>query len=144
MSAGKGSDRIQIKGKFASVVIQGEDGDDLIETNGILSQSTVLLGGDGNDTLRAGDGFHILVGAEGDDVIVPGNGESVISKGSGADIIEAGGGTRWVLEDIVRTEIPEIERESRISPLLLWIALAASVLALFVLLLFSKRRGRRT
>ena len=70
-----------------SLIVSGEDGDDLIAaSNGIGALTTLTLeGGDGNDDLRGGDGADNLDGGKGDDNVDGNIGADQATLGAGDD-----------------------------------------------------------
>ncbi|MBM79551.1 MAG: hypothetical protein CMJ78_03020 [Planctomycetaceae bacterium] len=87
-----GDDRVIIEaldGDFSAVIsVSGGDGDDMIDTSAVATNST-LDGGSGNDELTSGAGTDVLTGGEGDDEL---------SAGVGNDQIDGQGGTDTIVE----------------------------------------------
>jgi Ca2+-binding RTX toxin-like protein len=70
------------------IVINGLDGDDVVEASGLGAGSIQLTanGGNGNDVLIGGDGNDVLNGGAGDDVLIGGPGLDVLDGAEGDDI----------------------------------------------------------
>lgn len=85
-----------------SVSIFGDDGDDrIVGTDGPGRTDVYLVGGAGDDRIRAGAGDDAFVtGNEGDDFVDGGAGNDWIDGGTGADILVSGAGN-----DIINTDI---------------------------------------
>lgn len=85
-----------------NVVVYGQGGDDYIQmvapeedpNDTGFTFTTHLFGGDGNDTLMASEnsGLTILVGGDGDDTLLGGTGCDILIGGNGADIVSGGAG----------------------------------------------------
>jgi Ca2+-binding RTX toxin-like protein len=74
------------------VVHGGSEGENVIEVDGSVTLSTVLIGGAGNDRIKGGGGPNIILGGGGDDSIVGGKSRDLLIGGDGADrIIGAAG-----------------------------------------------------
>lgn len=80
-----------------SVVLNGTVGNDSLTggannnvINGLQGNDT-LLGGDGNDTLNGGNGNDLLIGGNGNDVLVGGAGNDRMIGGPGIDTASFGG-----------------------------------------------------
>jgi uncharacterized protein GlcG (DUF336 family) len=61
-------------------------------------QSTVLLGGAGNDLLQTGGGPSTLIGASGNDKLIGGVSTDFLSGGAGRDLLNGGAGLANVLD----------------------------------------------
>lgn len=74
------------------LVINGGDGDDVIEASGVAvgAIGLTLNGGDGNDVLIGSDGNDILIGGPGNDVLIGGLGIDILDPGEGDDIVIQG------------------------------------------------------
>ncbi|MBE9039709.1 hypothetical protein IQ235_02725 [Oscillatoriales cyanobacterium LEGE 11467] len=106
--AGEGDDTIILDGVVTSVVLGGGDDDDRIEINNSptdLTQSSYLMGEDGEDTLKGGSGNDFLdggngkdslYGRDGDDMISGGDNDDFISSSTGNDIASGDLGEDWV------------------------------------------------
>lgn len=66
----------------------GGDGNDTVKA---LDSGGVLDGGTGNDTLVGGDGDDLMDGGAGDDLLIGNDGADVLTGGSGLDRIDATG-----------------------------------------------------
>ena len=78
---------------FSKIVVDGGGGDDTLRidrSNGVFTdtESTTLLGGDGNDTLIGDVGAETLDGGAGDDVIDGNQGADTLIGGTGNDTIQ--------------------------------------------------------
>ncbi|WP_415885812.1 hypothetical protein [Providencia rettgeri] len=71
-------------------VIDGQSGDDTIINKGL--ESYVLLGGDGDDNLKASAGNNILYGGAGDNSISGGSGDDLLLSSQGNDELLGGVG----------------------------------------------------
>ena len=81
------------KGTFSftgSIIVFGQDGNDVIAINSAITRSTYLFGGDGNDTITGGGGTNFIMGDDGDDTLNGGPKRNVIIGGDGADSITGG------------------------------------------------------
>ena len=77
---------------FTMIEVDAGGGDDTVtidETAGIFTdtESTRLLGGDGNDTLNGGSGNEIIHGGPGNDTIDPGRGVDTTFGEAGIDLV---------------------------------------------------------
>jgi VCBS repeat-containing protein len=68
------------------------DGDDHLQIAGNISLPTLIMGGVGDDHLKAGSGPSIILGGEGDDTLIGGRGDDELYGGPGADILVGGPG----------------------------------------------------
>jgi Ca2+-binding RTX toxin-like protein len=86
--SGLGAD-VLISGFEASdrLVINGLDGDDVIDASGFTGMQLTLSGGDGDDVLIGGHGNDILHGDAGDDVLIGGGGQDVLDGGTGNNVV---------------------------------------------------------
>jgi hypothetical protein len=73
------------------IVIDGGDGNDSIVL-GVGMIGSVLLGGDGNDTLIGSDGGDTLIGGTGKDRLLGGGGSDRLSGSGGNDVLDGGSG----------------------------------------------------
>ena len=73
-----------------SILVNGGDGDDSIETG---AGNDTVNGGEGNDEIVGGDGNDVISGGDDDDILVGNDGEDVITDGEGDDIVVAGAGS---------------------------------------------------
>lgn len=71
------------------IIIEAGDGDDVIDARG-LNVGVTLIGGDGNDTIRAGRGVDLIIGGPGDDVLVGGQRRDILIGGAGKDRLAGG------------------------------------------------------
>src|SRR5699024_6127933 len=78
-------------------VIDGQDGDDVIIDNSVMSH--VLLGGDGDDTLRAENGHNVPYGGAGVDFLTGGTGQDLLLSDHGTDVLMGGAGDDHYLID---------------------------------------------
>ncbi|MBC6422219.1 MAG: hypothetical protein GDA38_12260 [Hormoscilla sp. SP12CHS1] len=53
----------------------------------ILGRNNIIIGGEGNDTLRGGDGDDTFIGGEGNDTFIGGEGNDTFISGKGTDFI---------------------------------------------------------
>jgi predicted extracellular nuclease len=82
-------------GNFAPsgvIIVDGQDGNDIITIASQISQTSVLYGGRGNDILNGGNGTSILLGGDGSDVLDSGNGRDILIGGAGSDTLAGGNG----------------------------------------------------
>ncbi len=75
---------------LATISIDAANGHD--ELIGSPDVGAVLLGGDGNDTLRSGAGNDLLLGGDGNDSITAGAGNDNVQAGDGHDTVTGGSG----------------------------------------------------
>lgn len=68
----------------------------------LFAGSVILLGLDGNDTLRGARGASVLVGGNGDDSLVAGTGRSILIGGTGADSITGGAADDLIIHGSTR------------------------------------------
>ena len=88
LSGGAGDDVISGEG-----YLWGEDGNDTLTTHGAygqLEEQSVLMGGNGNDTLISLSGAASMYGEAGDDTLNGGDGGSLASGGTGNDAFAGG------------------------------------------------------
>lgn len=78
-------------------LIDGQAGDDVIIDNSAMSH--VLLGGDGDDTLRAEKGHNVLYGGAGVDFLTGGNGQDLLLSDLGTDVLMGGIGDDHYIVD---------------------------------------------
>ena len=72
------------------LVINGLDGDDVIEASGLGAAMTLIAnGGNGDDILIGGTGNDELHGEAGDDILIGGGGIDVLDGGPGGNIVIA-------------------------------------------------------
>ncbi len=93
LSGGAGDDVISGEG-----YLWGEDGNDTLTTHGAYGQSaeqSVLMGGNGNDTLISLSGGASMYGESGDDTLNGGDGGSIASGGVGNDVFAGGSGSDY-------------------------------------------------
>ncbi|MBZ1407947.1 hypothetical protein JQC65_26540, partial [Escherichia coli] len=64
-------------------VIDAQNGDDTIINKGL--ESYVLLGGDGDDNIKASGGNNLLYGGSGDNFISGGSGDDLLLSSQGND-----------------------------------------------------------
>jgi Ca2+-binding RTX toxin-like protein len=69
------------------LVINGLDGDDVIEASGLSGIQLVANGGNGDDVLIGGPGDDTLNGEAGDDVLIGGGGQDILNGGTGNNIL---------------------------------------------------------
>lgn len=80
------------------VRLVGTQGDDVLAASkDDASNSTLILGLDGNDRLTGGNGKDCLVGGRGDDSLDGGNGKDVLIGGAGDDALMDGDNAKDVL-----------------------------------------------
>lgn len=73
-------------------------GNDLFDGAESMANGSIVVGGDGNDTLLGGAGRDVLQGDGGNDSIEGGGGNDLIRPGLGADIIDGGDGLRDLVD----------------------------------------------
>ena len=91
--------------QVTAIVVNGNDGVDMIQVNSLLAGTTLTAdGGNGNDTLKVaaavtqavhlsgGSGNDLLVGGSGDDTLDGGIGNDWLSGGDGSDLLIGGVG----------------------------------------------------
>src|SRR5205823_2353447 len=76
----------------SSIILDGGKGDDSLVL-GVAMPGSLLLGGDGNDTLIGADGDDNLQGGAGRDRLYGGGGQDRLSGGGGNDFLDAGSGS---------------------------------------------------
>src|SRR5207244_2948724 len=67
------------------IMVFGYGGNDTIMVHPRVSYQTWLIGGQGNDLLKAGGGTALLLGNEGNDTLTGGPGRDLLIGGDGAD-----------------------------------------------------------
>ena len=82
---------------FTSILVQGLDGNDTIlvsDANGVFTdtETTIVDGGNGNDTVTGGGGGEALSGGDGADVILGLGGNDTLIGGPGNDSLTGGTG----------------------------------------------------
>lgn len=101
-----------------SIFADGDDGNDSISIDDAVQADVTLLGGAGNDVLKAsgpgiamldgggdddsltgGIGVHALLGGGGDDILIAGTGNAEIHGGAGDDQIHGGAGINQLFGD---------------------------------------------
>src|SRR5262249_55951870 len=75
-----------------AIVIDGDQGNDIITVDAAISVPTWIYGGLGDDYIRGGSGVNHIYGGAGNDTIVGGSGSDVIFGGSGSNTISAPAG----------------------------------------------------
>ena len=92
IDAGEGDDRVAISGKRS--IARGGDGNDRIiaDTSDDDISGHVLLGNEGNDTLKGSAAPDILSGGTGDDLLKGNGGSDTLRGGSGRDRFFGGSG----------------------------------------------------
>ena len=90
VTAAKGNDHIHISSNISipTILIGGDGHDSLIGGSG----NDTILGGNGNDYLLGGNGDNILVGGDGNDWLRGGRGRDILIGGQGRDYIKGGSG----------------------------------------------------
>ncbi len=88
------ADTIDASADSTGLVIDGDEGDDLL-TGG--AGADTITGGLGADAISAGDGDDIVSGGDGDDSISGNAGDDAILGGGGHDILEGEGGADYIL-----------------------------------------------
>ncbi|MEX9604601.1 anthrax toxin-like adenylyl cyclase domain-containing protein [Providencia huaxiensis] len=78
-------------------IIDAQNGDDTIINKG--SESYVLLGGDGDDNIKASGGNNLLYGGAGDNFISGGSGDDLLLSSRGNDTLMGGAGDDHYLID---------------------------------------------
>lgn len=84
----------RVKGKKSGILIGGDGDDTLKGKNG----KDLLIGGDGDDTLIGGNGKDLLIGGDGNDTLRGGNGKDILYGGAGSDVILGGNGNDIIVE----------------------------------------------
>jgi Ca2+-binding RTX toxin-like protein len=74
------------------LVINGLDGDDVIQASGLSGMQLVANGGNGDDVLIGGHGGSTLSGGNGDDILIGGAAGDVLDGGPGANVLIPGSG----------------------------------------------------
>jgi 6-phosphogluconolactonase (cycloisomerase 2 family) len=101
INPGGGSNRLKVKVNAEEwvlpeptgrIIVHGLAGNDDIKVAGGIRLRTMLLGGAGDDSLRAGGGPGVLVGGDGSDSLVGGNDRDVLIGGEGGDQLDGGPG----------------------------------------------------
>jgi Ca2+-binding RTX toxin-like protein len=71
------------------LVINGQDGDDVIDGTGLAAGAIQLVanGGNGNDILLGGADINSLFGGDGDDVLIGGTGSVTLDGGNGDNVV---------------------------------------------------------
>jgi hypothetical protein len=72
------------------IVVFGYGGDDTITVSPSVRNTTWLVGGSGNDLLKAGGGPSLLMGGDGNDTLQGGYSRDVLIGGNGADSLSSG------------------------------------------------------
>ena len=88
------NEKITVKdlGSYAAeLVVNGGDGNDMIDTSGFIHDAT-LTGGGGNDKVTAGPGNDSVFGGAGNDMLSGGNGKDTLSGDDGNDVVNGGNG----------------------------------------------------
>src|SRR5262249_37021801 len=90
--SGLGAD-VTISGFGANdrLVINGLDGNDVIEATGMSGMQLTANGGNGDDVLIGSFGNDTLTGGPGDDVLIGNGGQDVLDGGPGSNTIIPGG-----------------------------------------------------
>ena len=97
--SGNGSDSVTVTDTDpTSLVINGQEGNDLIDASAATTGVTItdgngndiILGGSGNDTITAGNGNDEIIGGLGSNTITAGNGNDIII-GSDGEVVRVGG-----------------------------------------------------
>lgn len=69
------------------IVVYGYSGNDTITVSRRVDVPAWLIGGFGNDRLRAGNGPSLLMGSEGNDTLIGGDDRDVLFGGAGEDVL---------------------------------------------------------
>ncbi len=80
-----------------TVLVLGQGGNDTITISPLLSVTTLIDAGAGNDTVFGGTGADLISGGVGNDSIVSGAGPDVIDASEGDDTVDSGQGDDVVL-----------------------------------------------
>jgi Ca2+-binding RTX toxin-like protein len=104
--------QISVSGASAAndrLTVNGLGGADVIDASGVAAGSIlltldggdgddVLIGGDGDDTLRGGAGDDVLIGGPGNDTLDGGPGDNIVIQSLGADTTKSAtvAGERWL------------------------------------------------
>jgi Ca2+-binding RTX toxin-like protein len=88
VDGGDGADTILGSFSFDDVLIGG-DGDDSINTTGVINLGNQTIdGGDGNDIIRGGSGNDLISGRDGADIVFGGAGDDTLTGGDNNDRID--------------------------------------------------------
>lgn len=79
------SDLDVVFGNIETVILEGNDGNDVIDASQASGAQMILMGGRGDDTLIGGDGDDRIFGEDGRDVLRGGGGNDNMSGGRGQD-----------------------------------------------------------
>jgi len=90
LAAGDGNDQVHVSGTFASLVMEGGEGDDTLDAAAASYEIAMLLGDGGNDVLRSGGTRSFIAGGEGDDVVEGGDGTDFVNGYPGNDELAVG------------------------------------------------------
>jgi hypothetical protein len=79
---------------FAHLIVNSGDGTDVIRLSSGLSVSSILIGGNGDDTLdtQASTVANVLIGGAGNDTLLGGAGNDILIGGLGNDTLKGNGG----------------------------------------------------
>ena len=90
---GDGDDTISLVGSQADHLVEGGNGNDVINGGG---GAETLEGGDGNDLVAGGAGADVLRGGDGQDSLDGENGADTLLGGSGSDRLDGGADDDWL------------------------------------------------
>jgi len=96
----QGGDDFFINNINRTSIVDGGDGNDTLIGGG---RSDILLGGNGNDFIFGGRGRDIIIGGNDDDSLFGDEGRDLIIGGDGADTIDGGRGRDILLVDALDT-----------------------------------------
>jgi Ca2+-binding RTX toxin-like protein len=74
------------------VIVLGEDGNDTITFDKLMTTPRIVYGGNGNDTISGGNGNGVQIGGPGTDSLGSGNGRDMLVGGPGGDTLNGGNG----------------------------------------------------
>lgn len=106
------TDVVDSRGNSIRVMVDGGDGDDVIQTG---NGADMIKGGAGNDTIDARGGNDRIYGEDGDDEIYGGDGHDNIMAGEGNNYVDAGEGMNRISTGTGNDEIHAGSDNDRIT-----------------------------
>lgn len=73
-----------------SIVVYGQEGNDIVIAAPNINIPVTVYGGAGNDVIVSGSGDDVLIGGEGSDIITSGPGRDLMIGGEGTDVLIGG------------------------------------------------------